>query len=109
MQMVGTYEIGLDTPINMLTPRQLFEMLNEWQGSQPKQETPTDTSKKWYVNSMDELAEILGTSDTTLYRMKSQGLLDECISQFGRWMIIDVNMVVEKFKLSNRKRKKKTG
>ncbi len=27
---VGTFAIGLDTPIHLLTPRQLFEMMTEW-------------------------------------------------------------------------------
>jgi hypothetical protein len=39
--------------------------------------------------------------------MKAAGLLDDCISQYGRWMMIDVEKVLEKFKLSNRRRKKK--
>lgn len=109
MNAVGTYQIGLDTPINMLTPRQLFEMLGEWQSKKVETEEKPDKPQKWYVNSITELAEILGTSESTVYRMKSDGMLDDCISQYGRWMLIDVDKVVEKFKLSNRKRKRKTG
>lgn len=109
MNAVGTYQIGLDTPINMLTPRQLFEMLGEWQRKKVQTEEKPDKPQKWYVNSITELAEILGTSESTVYRMKSGGMLDDCISQYGRWMLIDVDKVVEKFKLSNRKRKRKTG
>lgn len=105
---MSTYlNIGLDTPIHMLTPRQLFDMMDEWQKNQSKQQTETTPTKKWYVNSVGELAEILGTSKPTIYRMKSQGLLDDCISQSGKWMMIDVEAVIEKFKLSNRKKIKK--
>lgn len=108
MNEVGTFAIGLDTPIHLLTPRQLFEMMSEWQAKVPKVEHPnSNTPKKWYVNSIQELAKILGTSTSTVYRMKSNGDLDDCISQFGRWMMIDVEMVIEKFRLSNRRRKRR--
>lgn len=103
---VMSFEIGLDTPIHMLTPRQLFEMQEAWMAkvSPPKQETKPE---RWYVNKISELAKILGTSVATVYRMKSDGLLDSAISQYGRWMVIDVDKVLEIFKLSNRRRKKK--
>ena len=109
MENVGTYVIGLDTPINMLTPRQLFEMMGDWQAktNQKQSEETPQRPERWYVNSIGELAKILGTSESTVYRMKSSGVLDDCISQYGRWMLIDVAKVFEKFKLSNRRRKKK--
>lgn len=105
---IGTFEIGLDTPIHMLTPRQLFEMQEAWMAkvkvSQPKQEAKP---KRWYVNKISELAKILGTSVATVYRMKSDGLLDSAISQYGKWMVIDVDKVLEIFKLSNKRKTKK--
>lgn len=107
MENVGTFTIGLDTPIHLLTPRQLFEMMSEWQvNTTPKEEKP-QKSERWYVNSVSELAEILGTSESTVYRIKANGVLDDCISQYGKWMMIDVNKVLEKFKLSNRRRRRK--
>lgn len=107
MGHVGTYEIGLDTPIHLLTPRQLFSMQADWIAdnmSVPKVSVNSAESDRWLVKSIGELAEILGTSTSTLYRMKSEGLLDEAISQFGKWMCIDVNIVLEKFRLSNRRK-----
>ena len=108
METVGTYTIGLDTPIHMLTPRQLFEMQAEWmskyQTEQPQSEAK---SERWYVNSIEDLAKVLGTSPSTIYRMKREGLLDEAISQCGRWMCINVDKVIEKFRLSNRGKRKK--
>ena len=104
---VGTFAIGLDTPIHLLTPRQLFEMMNDWQAKTPVVEETMARPGKWYVHSISELAATLGTSESTVYRMKSKGLLDDCISQYGRWMMIDMEKVLEKFKLSNRRRKKK--
>lgn len=107
MEQVGTYTIGLDTPIHLLTPRQLFEMMSDWQGKVKQHEEKARRPERWYVNKIGELAEILGTSESTVYRMKSNGVLDDCISQYGKWMMIDVDKVLEKFKLSNRRRRKK--
>ena len=110
MECTGTYQINLDTPINMLTPRQLFTMLSDWQeNNAPKADENAQVQKtdRWIVNSVGELAAEMGTSESTVYRMKREGLLDDCISQFGRWMMIDVNAVFEKFKLSNRRLKGK--
>lgn len=108
MSAVETYTISLDTPISMLTPRQLFRMLADWQNERkPKEEEKDKATERWYAHSIPELAEALHTSVSTIYRMKSAGLLDDCISQCGRWMMIDVDAVLEKFKLSNRRKKRK--
>ncbi len=110
MAAVATFEIGLDTPIHLLTPRQLFEMQTEWMENVGRKEPPKpngENGQRWYVNSIKELAEILGTSESTIYRMKSDGLLDTAISQYGRWMIIDVDKVIEIFRLSNRRKRKR--
>lgn len=101
-----SYDINLDTPINLLTPRQLFQMMGEWQA---KNNTPTEQAQspeRWVVNSVPELAKILGTSVSTIYRMKASGQLDDCISQYGKWTLIDVQAVMDKFRLSNRKKKR---
>lgn len=114
MEASVTVAINLDTPIHMLTPRQLFAMAQVWQQSnQPEsssQQAQPQKQERWYVNTVKELADILGTSESTVYRMKADGVLDDAISQYGRWMYIDVNKVLEIFRLSNRrKRKKKLG
>ncbi len=100
MQVTDTITISLDTPIAMLTPRQLFEMMSEWQKANVVSEQSTDTSDNgtWYVNSYKELADILGTSVSTIYRMRREGLLDKSCSQYGKWVLIDVNSVIETFK-----------
>lgn len=104
---------GLDTPIAILTPRQLFEMQAQWLKEQaPHPQTNANDAdrngcERWYVNNMEELADILGTSVCTLYRMKREGLLDDAISQYGRWMCIDVNKVLDVFRLSNRRCRRK--
>lgn len=106
-----TIEIGLDTPINMLTPRQFFTLQKDWIEKEAEKivESKIQSSKpeKWYVNRIADLAKILKTSDTTIYRMKAEGLLDDAISQYGKWMMIDVNKVLDIFKLSNRRKNKR--
>lgn len=104
---VATYEIGLDTPIHMLTPRQLFSMQADWlRENAPQMATCKETKDRWYVNSIQELATILGTSKSTVSRMKASGKLDDAISQCGRWMCIDVNKVIEIYRLSNISKKR---
>lgn len=78
-----------DLPLSDMTAGQLMGII----GSAPK---------RWVVNSYDELASILGTSRSTIYRMRAEGLLDEAVSQYGKWIVIDVSVVLDKFRLSNR-------
>lgn len=101
MEHTATITIGLDTPIQYLTPRQLFQMQAEWMGTN-SEPLPKNDTRGWYVNSVKELAAILGTSPSTVYRMKKDGLLDDAISQYGKWTMIDVNKVIETFRLSRR-------
>lgn len=101
-----TIQIGLDTPIAMLTPRQLFGLQAEWMKAQQQAEaTKTHDDDRWLVNSAQALAEILGTSVSTIWRMKAQGILDEAISQCGKWIVFDVNKVLELTNISNRRKK----
>lgn len=107
----ATIEIGLDTPINLLTPRQFFSLQKDWIEKEAEKiaesKIQSQRPEKWYVNKIADLAKILKTSNTTIYRMKADGLLDEAISQYGRWMMIDVNKVLDIFRLSNRRKNKK--
>lgn len=101
--MTISVDINLDTPIYQLTPRQLFQMQQEYMAMQePKVE-------KKYINSIDELAEFLGCSTRTIFRMKNDGLFDDCISQYGKkWIIFETEKIVEKFRLSNKYATKKS-
>lgn len=59
------------------------------------------------VASRLKATQILGTSRATIYRMKATGALDGCISQYGGWIVFDVNKVLELHKLSHRKKRNK--
>lgn len=106
--MTISVDINLDTPIYQLTPRQFFQMQQEFMAMQEpkvedkKEEKPSRADVPKYLNSIDDLAKFLGCSKSTIYNMKSEGVLDDAISQYGRWMVFDVEKIIEKFKLSNR-------
>lgn len=102
-----TQNITLDTPIMMLTPRQLFDMQREWMANNATESEKAEPPKARYAKTMDELAEALGTSVATCYRMKASGILDEAISQFGRWSIVDIDKAIELMRISNRRGRKK--
>lgn len=104
MQMTSTMQIGLDTPIAALTPRQFFSMQKEWQDTNAQPLKSDGAKERRIVHTLDELANALGTSKATVCRMKAAGQLDDCISQGGKWMVIDVDRVTEKFLLKNRRR-----
>lgn len=88
----------LDTPICLLTPRQLFEAMELWQTLRP---AAAKGEERRYAHSVKELADALGTSASTVYRMKAAGLLDEATAQYGRaWVRFDVDKVAERFRLA---------
>lgn len=107
--MDANITIGLDTPIAVLTPRQLFQMQNEWMDAQPKKADGQDDvpRQRNILYSMQQLADFLGVTYATVSRLKASGQLDDCISQGGRWMVIDGDAVLDKFRLSNRKKRKR--
>lgn len=106
--MTVTIDINLDTPIYQLTPRQLFEMQKEYMAlqEQPKQETKVAEVPR-YLNSVEDLAKFLGCGKSTIYKMKADGLLDEAISQYGKWIVFDVKAILEKFSKKNNINKRK--
>lgn len=89
--------IPLDTPLSALTVGQMLTLIKD---------SISVPSEKRYARSMGELAEYLGTSASTCYRMKAAGLLDEAISQSGRWQMIDVDKVIELMRLGKNKRRR---
>lgn len=88
----------LDRPVADLTVRQLMEVMASC-------DKPAVTARDgWHVNSLKELSRAVGVSYTTLWRMKRDGLLDSAVSQYGRWVRIDVERVLDILRLSNRKK-----
>lgn len=96
--MTISVDINLDTPIYQLTPRQLFEMQKEYMALVEPKEEPKSSEYPRYINNVEELAKFLGTSKSYIYKMKSEGLLDGTFSQHGKWIVFDVDAIIEKFK-----------
>lgn len=105
--MTTKFGIGLDTPVAMLTIGQLLEIQRQFIEEQVVSLTnKADNDLPKYVNSINALAEVLGCSASTLYRMKAEGKFDGCISQCGKWQMIDVPAIIEKYK-NNKKQPKR--
>lgn len=98
-------EITLDTPIYHLTPRQLFDMQKEYMAMQEKEEKPKPEQTPRYINNVEELAKVLGTSKSTIWKMKSEGLLDGAYSQHGKWIVFDTEKIIEKFRVTNKSKR----
>jgi hypothetical protein len=79
--------VALDTPIWQLTPRQLFEMQEQWfkenlpliHLQQPRQ--PEADTQLGYTNSFTQLAKTLGISVSTVHRHRAQGVFQKSISK----------------------------
>lgn len=95
--MTISVDINLDTPIYQLTPRQLFQMQKEFMAMQEPKVEPKAANTPKYINNVEELAKFLGTSKSTIWKMKSEGLLDGAYSQCGKWIVFDVEKIIEKF------------
>lgn len=86
-------EALLDTPIAQMTPRQLMGVLN------------LNTERRRFVSTLKELAEVLGASYTTVWRMSRDGLLGDAVTRYGKWVRIDVDRVLENLRKANKKNK----
>lgn len=104
--MTISVDINLDTPIYQLTPRQLFEMQKEYMALAEPKDEPKASEFPRYINNVEELAKFLGCSKSTIYKMKGEGLLEGAYSQYGKWMVFDVEAIIEKFKSSPKKCRK---
>ena len=63
----------LDTPIWQLTPRQLFELQEEWAKRMPQQQQAEPVTA-WVT--VDQASEELGRSKATIYRYIKNGMLE---------------------------------
>lgn len=74
----------LDTPIWQLTPRQLFQLQEEWSAKLPPQQ-PAHFAE-WLP--VKEAGKILGRSDKTIYRWIEQGRIKSKIIGFVKFVNI---------------------
>lgn len=79
----------LDTPIWQLTPRQLFELQEEWAKRIPQQQTQ-ESVKEWMT--VEQASEELGRSKATIYRYIKNGQLDAKVIGFIQFVNIKNSM-----------------
>lgn len=77
----------LDTPIWQLTPRQLFELQEEWAKRMPQQ---AEQVTAWVT--VDQASEELGRSKATIYRYIKNGMLETKVVGFIQYVNITASM-----------------
>ena len=60
-----------------------------------------------YATSLKEFASIIDKSETTVWRMKNDGILDGALHQYGHSIIVDIEMAKQCMKQAKFKRKNK--
>lgn len=85
-----------DTPIAMLTAKQLKEYLNAPEPSETEQKADTPKTEKRYVYGISGICELFHVSQATAQRYKD-GILKGAIMQNGRKIICDVDKAMELF------------
>ena len=78
----------LDTPIWQLTPRQLFELQEEWAKRMPQQQA--EPVKAWVT--VEQASEELGRSKATIYRYIKNGMLESKVVGFIQFVNIEKSM-----------------
>lgn len=87
--------INNETPIAMLTVGQLKEVLNLVE--QPEKVVKIDTTTKQYVYGLKGIREVFQVSHATAQKYKD-GILKKAVTQYGRKIILDVDMARMLFK-----------
>lgn len=85
-------QIDYDTPIAMLTVRQLLQLIDD--KKEPKEPQKEDNSKH-YVYGLSGLAKLLNCSIVTAHKIKKSGKIDAAVKQIGRKIIVDADLVIE--------------
>lgn len=94
---------NLNTPIWQLTVGEFLELAEKNQVKVAKETTTDSFPKKNLIYGIKGLAKLLECSTTTAQKIKNSGVIDKAISQFGRKLIIDADLVL---KLMTEKRRK---
>ncbi len=90
-----------------LTTDEFIEVLREGLGfSTPNEKvTPNEADfKKHYVYGLKGLCSLLGCSQATAARIKKSGVIDAAISQSGKLIIIDADLVLDLLNVQKRKK-----
>lgn len=82
---------NLNTPLSFLTVGEFLELLKS---KEPQQESQVNETTE-YEYGLTGLANVLGCSKATAWKVKKSGVLDEAITQRGRKIIINKHLAVK--------------
>lgn len=86
--------IDLDKPLWTLTGREFLDLM---QHHLPKEIEESKKENRHIVHGIPGIASIFNCSISTAQRIKSSGKIDKAISQFGRTIVVDVDLALELF------------
>lgn len=84
-------QIDYDTPIAMLTVRQLLQLIDN---KKEPQESQKEDASKHYVYGLSGLAKLLNCSIVTAHKIKKIGKIDAAVKQIGRKIIVDADLAI---------------
>lgn len=90
--------ISLDTRLIDMTARDLIDIINEAVGGKsvrPATVIADHQPKRELVWGIAGISRILGCSKSTVCKLKRNGVLDKAVTQVGRKIIADVNLLME--------------
>lgn len=82
---------NLDVPIWQLTPRQLFELQEEWFSKMSKQEEPKPV-KVWVT--LDEASAYLNRAKSTLYKYIADWQAQGAVSKVGGITLVNLDKII---------------
>lgn len=90
----------LDTPIWQLTPRQLFELQEEWQKNLMPKQQELAPEVEWVT--VEKASELLNRSKVTIYRWVNEGKM--LSKNIGSMMLVNIKRETKKeYKPTKRK------
>lgn len=84
---------NLNTPIWQLTVGEFIELHQRFTAQNPPEDKEPDA--KNLVYGIKGLAELLHCSTTRAQQIRSSGIIDKAITQYGRKLIIDADLALK--------------
>lgn len=91
----------LNTPVWQLSIGEFMELLKERTDDEPTKTEIANDKDKWLVYGYAGLANLLGVSKTTAWKIISSGEINEAVTQRGRTIVIDAALALELIKRKN--------
>lgn len=94
-----------EKPLFQATLGDLIEALNEGVANEGKdgRANTNSSSEKRYVYGLSGISKLFGCSLATAQRIKSSGVIDAAISQNGKIIVVDADLVLDLLRVSNKK------